>query len=530
MPTDYYNTYRESLRSSLLCKNGDWGSFDPLILSVTLTEKIQLGLSLDDDVTKERLFGWGTYLHENMHWYQCIGTTYGLFRLLSSMAQTHNIFQYSRRINDAILEKPLYQIVVNHPPDNSEFRRNLNIAVNTWMDIEFTNAFFESPDRHVDRIAHDHFFGGLDHGSLIYLGESLGLLVSCFPNSEQAERFHQDSRIIIDHGLENAKNHDIFVPPVGASDIMESAARISEIQYLQHSSGRKYSWSIYKRMGYLESKYLKAFNTFLQITRLNIGNDPCSSAVNLFLITCDIALNPSHGYPNVLSSWKDFIKEWHPGFRFFCICSYLANRKKLINEVAINTESEYKEMINEICNAIGYETPECVAAKCDKMLTKCGAEILVNQVDTYESDMPNFPVQYVVGKHVKAMRVRQRKPLFLAMPANYVEGDRDHQEAIDRLMEILTPPFVRRDYTGIEPVLPRYTNIDDKNLKSFHSTFSKWLIMLSLGRQLAAKKGPFKFAHPWTDSTKSEGELRSFVEDDFLKASGHALSNIKVSD
>ena len=114
------------------------------------------------------------------------------------------------------------------------------------------------------------------------------------------------------------------------------------------------------------------------------------------------------------------------------------------------------------------------------------------------------------------------------MPANYVEGDRDQHETIDRLMESLAPPFIRRKYTGIEPVLPRYTHVDENVLKSFHSSFTRWLIMLSLGRQLTAKKGPFKYAHPWTDSSKTEEDFRSFVESDFTKTIGHKIDQIKV--
>jgi hypothetical protein len=529
MPTDYYNEYRKSLQSSNLCESGELGSFDPLILSITLPEKIELGLTNDDKPTPTRILNFGTYLHENMHWYQCIGTTYGLFRLLSSMAQTLCVFRYCRQIKDTRLEKPLYQFLVNSPPDGSNLGLQLNFAVNTWMDIEFANAFFEAPNLHVERIANDQFFGGLNHGALTYFGESFGLLSSCFPKSIKNTSFYQDSRKCIELGFKNANNLEISVPPLGASDIMESAAHISEIQYIQYSSSKSYSWISFKRLGYLDTKYLKAFNIFLNVTRLNI-DDPCSPVVNLFLLICDIALNPSHGYPDVFSSWEDYVEKWHPGFRFFKICNYLANITNLTKWISSRNEGDNEDISNEICEAIGFETPISVAVKCQKILRSFGDETLEKEVDAYESSSPNFPARYLVGKHIKAMQVRQERPYFFAMPANDVRGDRDHRETITKLIESISPPFIRRKYSGIEMVIPKYNHVDENVLMRFHSTFARWLILLSLGRQLTVKRGPFKYAHKWTDSSKSDEDMKSFVENNFEKMSGHDLKHIRVLD
>jgi hypothetical protein len=526
--TDYYSDFREDLRSSLLGELGEWGSFDPLILSVTLAERIELGVPLGAEVTKERLFGWGTYLHENMHWYQCIGTTYGVMRLLSSMAQTFVLFRSSRLTSREAIAKPLYKFLTDCPPSNQRVHRLLNMAVNTWMDLEFTNAYFESPVLHAERIAKDPFFVGIDHGALMYLQESVGLLTGCFPQSGRANSFIKGLRLRVADGLENADAQKVVVPPVGASEIMESAARISEVQYLQHASGGRYSWTKYQRMGYLDSRYLSAFNLFLQATRLSVGDDPCSPVVNLFLLVCDIALNPTLGYPDVLNDTERFTKNWHPGFRFLKLCSYLRTVRNAKKWDSLSIAEDFEEFTNEVCSAVGFDGPVCVANKCIELLGSFGVETIVQQVTRYETRLPNLPVRYVIGKHAMAMKERTKLPFFPSMPASFVEGDLEYQESIDRVMASLDPPFVRRKNRGIEPVLPRYAEYDEGVLRTFQSSFTKWLLILSLGRQLAARRGPFVYALPWVDSSKTADELSSVVAEDFGAASGYSPVEINI--
>ncbi len=525
--TDYYNDFRQEIRSSLVTDNSEWGSFDPLVLSISLADRIEMGVALDAARTNEHLFGFGTYLHENMHWYQCVGTTYGVGRLLTSMAQSFGTFNRMRRakLAKADIAKPLYRLLAETEPHKGASRQLFNQAVNNWMDIEFTNAYFEQPSKYFERIRQDRFFRSLRHGSLVYIYEFIKLLADCCTSAGQ---YHEDSGQIILAELESSEHANQVVPPIGAAEIMEAAARISEIQYLQRASGRIYTWDKYKRMGLLEQKYIHAFNFFLKATLLDVGDDPCSSVTSLFLLVCDAALNPTVGYPRVIENPREFYRNWHPGVRFSVICSILRMLQKRISFRSLSVDRDFADLCRDLCSVAGFDDPLKVAEECVCLARSIGAEENLARLDSYSSNWPNLPAGYIIAKHLVAMKVRLQQPFFLSIPAQYTKGDFEHQQAIHDTMESLAPPFLRRNRGALQPIIPRESSISARTTEEFFSTLMKWLVLFNMGRQLVSRNGSFVYTLPWIDSARSTADVRKFVDDDFERLSGYCADEIKL--
>ena len=71
------------------------------------------------------------------------------------------------------------------------------------------------------------------------------------------------------------------------------------------ASGGHLTWEDVRSKGMLNGVYGSAFNTFLKLAELDWPPSIDHPVVALFLLVCDIAINPSAGFPNAPSILQD---------------------------------------------------------------------------------------------------------------------------------------------------------------------------------------------------------------------------------
>ena len=84
----------------------------------------------------------------------------------------------------------------------------------------------------------------------------------------------------------------VSIPPIGAHQIFEGQARFGQLQYLYFASGGKLTWYDVRAFGMLKGVYGEAFEKFLQYAELEWPPSIDHPIVALFLLVCDIAINP----------------------------------------------------------------------------------------------------------------------------------------------------------------------------------------------------------------------------------------------
>src|SRR3546814_10512042 len=107
--------------------------------------------------------------------------------------------------------------------------------------------------------------------------------------------------------------------PVGVLEIFEGQARFALLQYLYFTSDDQLTWDEVCARDMLGGVYGKAFSHFLKETELDWPSSIDHPTVGLFLLICDMAINPGSGFPYAPKFFASFIHDTDPGSRFLML-------------------------------------------------------------------------------------------------------------------------------------------------------------------------------------------------------------------
>ncbi|MEN9480407.1 MAG: hypothetical protein RLZZ298_1802 [Pseudomonadota bacterium] len=196
-----------------------------------------------------------------------------------------------------------------------------NIAVNNALDVEYYKSYAYRPKQTVAWLVEQTHFESIGHGYHIAYGLLLGLLSAAvdsdflvLPNPTNWD--NEFARL-------NRERHEGFyygspvcVPPVGLHSIYEGQARFVQLQFLNATRAKTPSCQEWREMGYLSGIYVEAFEQFLALSKSTWPEDMNDPIIGLFLLICDLAINPTRGFPLNIESFEDFITDADVGVRF----------------------------------------------------------------------------------------------------------------------------------------------------------------------------------------------------------------------
>lgn len=546
---DYYSAYRSPAYTNFrVLQNMDvMGVFDPMNILIKLHADVAAFLGRPGggitciDSSDPRVIPFASYFHEIMHWWQLAGTTSGLLCALAVPLQTHMNRAYLAEFGRNY-KKPLFRFLEKHGRSLPNAMQNsLNIIVNNWMDVEFSYALLNYPER-ARPIRSEKFFESLGHAIEIHMAGTINLLSSCFDNdfnvlpdiAEWRDAFRQLAHRRIKNYYYGSP---VIVPPVGMSAIVESQARFQELQLLYLASGRKLTWNDFKAMGLMELPYTRALELFLEGAGLEYPSDPMSPSVHLFMVLCDIALNPSSGYPHNIMDYEHFIEDVSPGVRFMIGARMINRLPQLKNRLIDLSINEYQEVATEICHPVGWKTPQQTAAAITDMWN--GTDVLQelgheNRNGDFQPE--NMPIRFYYANHLNLMRDKSRNPEFFCWPAKHivVETNRvtDLQQTVTDLQQTMNlfashqPPFIAKSMDARVEANLVITNSD--RLTRVISTFFKWQISYDIVRQWIARIGHFSFNYCWIDPGYTGLDYQGSIEEDFHRDFGCDLGDIAL--
>jgi len=299
------------LPPDLYARGKAFGSYHPVRFVLRLHADVHTALaSLDPgartfgELSAHQIQAFSTYFHETLHWWQHVGSTLGLILSLLSPAQAHYNKEYLNRIaRQAGTFKSLhrYNIATGTAYTANENEELINVVLNNWHDAEFFRYLVCDP-QHAEQYVGSPYFECQAHSFEIALSSVLWLLSATFdprqqilpdPRKWQAEF----QRLRAEHARGFYCGSPVHLPPVGARALFEGQARFCQIQHLYAGSGNRITWDDLKHAGMLEGIYREAFDAFLAITGARWPRSPSDPAVGLFLLICDLAINPGDGFP-----------------------------------------------------------------------------------------------------------------------------------------------------------------------------------------------------------------------------------------
>lgn len=510
------------------------GTYDGLRFVVRLSPRVHdliatlpAGVGFMTSASLEHTQAFSTYLHETIHWWQHIGSTAGFLMSLSHAAQTHANLVPLRRLLELV--GPVKSILQLAASQNGSSMPDTpgglaNTIINNQFDIEAYRFLVTNPE-HADEIVHHTLFENMAHAYRIAQANGVFILASTF-DSEFA--LLPDPRAWVGeyHQLREAKEHGFYygspitLSPIGAKFIFEGQARFSQLQYLHFGSGGRFDWDEANYMGMLSPLYSTAFDAFLAQSGLDRPPSLDHPVVGLFLLACDIAMNPGEGFPFPVWSTKSFISDNDIGFRFLQLATAV---RLFCPEVAtaITTYSaeEYETVSERLCTALKIFSPLDNCRAIARLVEDGPAfrECLALQ-DVGKTSLLNMPIQLMFGQFASYMRDKLRHPEILCWPGAAMAG-KFMRDASPGVFSRQSPLFIdRADSEMIVPVVRQGLNEADV-LETFQN-FYNGQALYDLTRQWIKVPGPFTYDYRWLQPNGTHEQVKQWADNIFANTFG----------
>ena len=500
----------------------------------TLAALPQTGIYTSREIGLDGVQAFSTYLHETVHWWQHIGTTYGLMCSLSYPSRAHgNYNQIQRLASLGALKKSVRQTAekVTGPSTPDTVKGLANIVVNNHFDLSAFSKFSYNQE-FAKTIASNVRFESLGHvmhmtyaHNLLAMAASIDKAVATLPDprtweapfsklkDDKVEGFYYGSRV----GLW----------PVGAREIMEGQACFSQMQYLHFASGGAFEWDIFRELGMLHGVYEAAFKEFLDRTELEWPSSINHPTVGLFLLLCDMAINPGSGFPfDPFPHFPSFIDDTIPGIRFTAMARMIRLKQpELLGVITHYNRDEYEYVSNRISLMMLNPSPMQIAAKCDGW-AKGPMLLLMEEYRTYDYRPENRVVRVLLSHNLAFSQDKLLTPELFCWPGAWMAGE-NVSERIADLFEHHGALFVDRETdSGIYPRMRK--DYEEKVVQKMFDDFYAAVVLYEMTDQLIVKSGPFEYKYDWLKPSASSEEFKQFADRHFKAAYGIAPDEIEI--
>jgi hypothetical protein len=494
-----------------------------------LIDAIKPGVHNSDEVDEETIQAYSTYLHETVHWWQHVGSTAGLVLSLSYPGQTHVSMQELRDTLSSVGPKKSLKTWAARQelagtPSSNDALMQANTAVNNAIDVEFYKAFMFQP-RLAEELWTHRYFESVGHGYHIAYALAHSMLATTFdpeflhlPNAPAWEQ--EFLRLAADKHVGFFHRSPIYRAQVGLQALFEGQARFIQLQFLAFGSPEGLSCDALREAGYFDGIYVEAFEQFLKISESAWPDQIDHPLVGLFLLICDLAINPSRGFPIDIESFRDFITDVDPGTRFERLCYVVAHQHPELRTAIIDySREEYAAVGETLTGATGYDHPLAVLETVTRWMTDMPlvAEVMQER-ESFKYKITNLPVRVLFSHFVAFSSDKLRRPEFFCWPGAWMAGSRVSEETQQLFLTHLSLFSDRGDDDGVFP-----RNFPDRDYEGVMQTFNTFYgtnMLYDLTRQWILQDGPFLYDYSWLSQRHQNAELAERAKSLFVKAYG----------
>jgi hypothetical protein len=440
------------------------------------------------DSTAMRAFS--AHLHETIHYWQVIGTTCGFLYALGDATSIY------ATMDDLIAGRHCRKPILRTLPENVDDNDPARLACIRWSHIEHGCAMLDDPAGTLARLQENRG-GFVSPGqSLISLcantaatladvfDRSFAGLVNPDPWVEAYRKFVADRH----SGFET---DGVLQIRLGLRDLVEGQARISEIQH-RDLTQRAVSWQEVKANRWLKRTYGHAFERYLQLTGLAEPETPRDDSVNLFLLLCDIAMNPAAGYADTIDPTRKFVHDFHPGVRFERLCRAVFGQQGVLH-AAFPSLAAYEAVSAKLCGELGWKKPTEVGRLVLERWDKCGlGDELATQRETRDYGSVDVHRRFLIGGHRNFLDTRVQIPHFFCWPAWSVlmfDEDEEYAANINQVLSGYRCPFTAEEERGVTTV--EIPGMAPDQQSQFVSDYFATLSLYDLTRQWISRPRQF---------------------------------------
>lgn len=489
------------------------------------------------NVTPEAIQAYSTYIHETVHWWQHVGSTSGLLFSLSYLAQCHSNMKELREVLTTIgAKKPLKgytdQVLLKEGHSAQAKLASANIAVNNALDVEYYKIYAYAPRENIHWMNKEKHFESVGHGYFVVYGQLIGMLADTIDpdhvtlpttkgwdtetgrlNQEQIEGFYWGS--------------PVHLPAVGMRAIYEGQARFIQLQFLDNVGNETLPCSDWRDMEYLSGIYVEAFEAFLKLSESDWPDSLDDPIVNLFLLLCDLAINPSRGLPLEVEVFEDFILDVDVGVRFTRLCLAVKDRPHIRHAITSCSKDEYVAVSKELTELTGYDHPIAGLEAVLNWLDKApGLPKLMEEYRTFEYGKANLPIRVFLSHFVAFCKDKLEHPEFFCWPSIYLTNKKDKAESREIWLRHLSLFGDRGDKAGVYP--RKWPNRPEASVMRTFKSFYGTMALYDLTRQWILEDGPFVCDFSWLSENYSQADADAWGNDSFKQIYGITLDEFEI--
>lgn len=491
------------------------------------------GLVNSGNIDIEGLQAFSTYLHETMHWWQHIGSTYGLMLSMTYPTQAQSNHNHLKDlITNVGFKKSVRQLADLFPGGGfGTPSGTVNMIINNHFDMEAFRGLTCSPLT-AKAIVSEPQFESLGHAYQIAWGNIISLLSSVtdrhfnvIPHPKEWSDPFRKLREAKEEGYYYGSPIKLF--PIGAYEIFEGQARMAQLQYLHFATDGLLGMELAVEGGMFKGVYGTAFSAFLTMTGLKWPESIDHPTVGLFLLLCDLAINPGSGFPFPLVHFPSFIQDIEPGARFV-LMSQLARTKhpEVFDAIRDYSRGEYEDVSRKLCGTIFEIPPLEIAKEFRRWADTPEFGPLMAEYASFKFGKGNIAVRVLFSHFLAFMRDKYTRPEFFCWPGAWMAGARLTSDAA-LLFDRHGALFVdKEDDDGIFPRLAA-GRTEDEVQEAFDGFYAN-NVVFDLTRQWITRPGPFQYDFRWLSQRGSDDEIQTFCERSFASAYGVNPSTVTL--
>lgn len=469
----------------------------------------------------ESLQAYSTYIHETVHWWQHVGSTTGFVVSMCYPSQSHvNHTHLINLINAGVKRKSIKSWAGEQESSilnaDSKSAKDANFVVNNAMDVEFFKAFVLRPKLAAE-ISQNPYFESVGHSFHMAYAQVINTLSATCDRSMEwlpdARRWENEFT-----ALRNERRRGYYygtpiaVPPLGLLEILEGQARFIQLQFLSCAAARHFLMSELEEMGFLNGVYAKAFDVFLALTMNFRPESMDDQIVSLFLLICDLAINPLPGFPIDIANFETFIEDVDPGIRFANLCLAAKSLPEISSTIRLHSRDEYDHVAGVLTSACGYDHPfrglEVISSWAQ---TSRGVIEIMSEKETFRYQHGNLPVRVLFSHFIGFSIDKLSRPDFFCW-AGAKMADHRGVDTDDRPLWLshLSLFADKADDDGIFPrILP---GKDPAAVQETFDVFYSNNALYDLTRQWIIQDGPFHYDYSWLSRAHSDEDLAQWAK------------------
>jgi len=507
------------------------GRYSTMYYYISLSPENRELLNNIDNPNHETFQAFSTYLHETIHWWQHIGSNFG-FILHSSFPSftTDSINHLKELIKENHIEKSL----INY--ENAYYTKtgltdidSLNIIINNFHDLEYAKLF-AMDNKNIEKLINDNrFFLSVGHCYLIMwinsihsYADNFDKLYNFLPNyNNWYDKFQE-----ITYNNMPGFSHDVpmKISPLGIKAIFEGQAVFNQIIYLSVVfKENKIILNDFIKLGILHGIYLEAFEHFIRILEEDMPVFVEMNLIALFLLVCDLSINPNNGFPLDIYDYKGFIYKNDPGMRFISICSVISKDKSYyLNKCKNQNKDTYIELSKTISEAIGVICSYESLSIYSEWLKNDSIKELLEEEKIHQYKNINLPFRLFFAKFLRFQEDKINFPEMLCWPGFHLSSK---TKGTMTLFEKHKALFIK-DVNGETKAMIN-DNQNSNNIYSTYNYFYYFTMIYEIILKWISEEGEFNLDFTWLLSDRNADEHISKLKQDFKKIFDIDIENIK---